>query len=292
MKAKYLFIIYLLQALFATIAYAASEESRLLINEYETQLQTVARDKQAPIKLKLALAYLEEQEEERAVRSFIDALDSAETYIGDRRPSSDEREHYEQALAIYLDVAHDKPSRIAEKILQGFNPIHEEHPHYFLLNFVLAAAHANQGNLKEFVQRFFLSYQVYPDSYMAHKTRAILRMMLWERAKSQVERERQRIFLMHDLREALTRNSKDSTLYKLLIVMSDDDKRAGVLHTYLQELLDSDTVIPRADIFYYVSEALAYDEKELAEQVVAKGKDWYAYSRAVVEAERLLKSTE
>lgn len=254
-----------------------------------------AQEVQCPnnkILLSLSRAYLKDQDREKAIQTFLEALKSAEHSEEEYSLSDEERALYDEALAVYVGGVNRKTSDIAKELRERYSNIVDQHEDYYMLNFLLAVASANLNDFDDFFDRFYRSYVVFPESYMAYKTQGILYLMLWERAKTPSERQYYRHYVMDNLRQALSKNDQDITLYKLLIVMSDDKDKKQALNTYLTMLLNINLMIPRLDVYYYVSEAVDCKEHDLARQVIDKAGEWYEYSRAVVEAEQILKQAE
>ena len=143
------------------------------IEIYQAGLKKAPQDQQGTIKAKLALAYYRDQEDEKAFKTYLDALDLAPR-LTPTAESPEEKQLYDEALELYLQntgpAAHDAANTIREK----YSGILALHPDYYHLNFIVAAAFANLGMFDEFFDKFYRSYQYFPDSFMAYKTKAIL----------------------------------------------------------------------------------------------------------------------
>ena len=257
------------------------------IDIYKAELSNDNISDKSTLLLGLAIAYIKDQEQEKAIITFLDALKSVSFY-DEKMISEQEQIFYSQALKIYLSSAYKNVVEISRQIYRDYAHVANENTDYYRLNFLVAVACANMGKFNEFFERFISSYRACPESYLSYKTQGILYLMLWERAKTLEERERYRQLSLENLRQALSKNPKDSTLYKLIIIMVNEQDRQYALVTYVNHLLDEGVIVPRKDVHYYLSEAIDYEEFELAGRIVEKAKEWYEYSRVVVEAEKLL----
>jgi hypothetical protein len=176
---------------------------------------------------------------------------------------------------------------VALQIKQTYAPIMAQHPTYYQLNFILAAAYANLSMFEEFFNRFYTSYQYYPDSYMAYKTKAILNLKLYEKAPSEGrEPLRQQIIL--NTAKASSKNPQDASLYRILIAFAEDKERPKVTKQVIDKLIAQNIMVPRNDILFYVKEAADQGNCDLAEQFLEKVKQWYAYSRSIEVAQEYL----
>ena len=68
----------------------------------------------------------------------------------------DQLKHYAEGLTIYLDHSGATPGAIALKLQEQLNSVLKEHPDYYLVNFLMAAAFANVGSVPR-IFSYFLS---------------------------------------------------------------------------------------------------------------------------------------
>jgi tetratricopeptide (TPR) repeat protein len=233
-----------------------------------------------------AIHLFQEQDLEQAIHIFLGSLKGDRT----QSPVSNvEQVHYNQALAIYLEHGAASSSLTAQQILDQYGKILEEHPDYHLLEFLIAAAYANQGKFDLFFDHFYTAYKYHSDHYFAYKTKAILHIKLLERARTEDERIIQRKEILKNAQLAVERYPQDQSLYKLLIHFSDREKMHDTVTQLLNKIIEKNIVVPRSDITYYVRKSLDVGEKELAKRFVEKAQEWYKYSRALETAENMLK---
>ncbi|GAB4227367.1 MAG: hypothetical protein Tsb0021_04180 [Chlamydiales bacterium] len=235
--------------------------------------------------VKLAICYVKDQEVEKGVKLFIETL----KYIQIRNPpsvSSTEQELYQKALNDYINRKEGKEN--ARYILTKYGPIVKEHPDYYLLNYLVAAAYANLGIIDQFFDTFIQSYQYYPDNYISYKTQAVLYSILYGKTAEKEEKERLRQSIEVYIRKALKHCHNDSGLYKMLITYCSSSEKKAVIQETIKNILSSEVIIPRSEILFFVREALKVQEKDHAREFVRKAKKWYDYSRHLKEAEQLV----
>lgn len=241
-------------------------------------------------KAELAALYYEDQDQEKALQTFLDALqDFPLSSEKQREITADEAPHYQQALALYLNQNSGQDVEgVARQLLACYLPMVEKNPSFIHINFLIAAAYANLGDFPTFFRAFVSSYSQDPDHYMAYRTKAILHLKLHEKVRSSVEREQQRKEIYENINEALKRNSRDITLYKLKILFSADADRFQSVQTSLQKILDENIIPPRIDLLFYTKEAVDSHQKELAKRFLSKAHEWYPYSRQLNTAQELV----
>lgn len=244
----------------------------------------VADDK-SEIKAKLALVYWKDQDQELAFRTFLEALSE---HIYTENASTEDDAAYEKALKIYLDHSGGTNQAIAQKICRDFEGAIKEHPDYNKLGYVVAAAYANLGRYEDFFTLFYRSHLHHPDHFLAAKTKAVLHIKLFERARFVEEKEEQRSAVLYYLNAALEKEPRDCTLYKSLIAFSPEEKKLEVMHACLNKIIDKNIIIPRSDIGFYVEEAIGSKEFVLAQRFIDKVKEFYQFSRVVNAAQHYL----
>ncbi len=280
------FFLYLFLLTFFKVS---AEDPKLTIEKCLVELKE-SGDKPSVYK-KLTLAYLEDQDLSGAFQAALKA--TPECRAKNALPQLGDVALYEEALKIYLEHNGSHAPQInAEKILEKYGPVVDLHPDYLLLNYLLAAGAANLNLYKEFLERFFKSYEAYPDHYMAFKTKAVLHIKLYERASSVEEKEALRKEVGIYVKKALEKYPCDIGLYRLLIAFASPEEKKGVVAMSLSKMLQESMIVPRADISFFVQEAVAEDLPDLARQLIDKAKLWYEVSRVVEAAEKYLDRKE
>lgn len=235
----------------------------------------------------LALAYYRDQDDISTFTTYLEALEQCKP-LPNMKISDHEQTFCNEALSIYLDTTSPSPRDSAQKLKQNFTPILSLHPNYYMLNFFVAVAYANMGMFDEFFDRFYQSYQAYPDSFIALKTRGMLHLKLFERLSEEKEREKQRRLALGYLNKAKEKYPRDGSLYKLVILFASMEDKPEIVRQSLKAIVDDNIIIPRYEISYYIQEAIHAKEFDLAEAFLAKAREWYKYSRVIDAAQELL----
>ncbi len=272
---------------FAFCASCLQADYKTEIQQCQLQLQSAAKENKASLALQLAELYSKDQDLEMAFRTYLQALEWT-VPVPEPVPTPDELKHYAEGLTIYLDHSGATPGAIALKLQEQLNPVLKEHPDYYLVNFLMAAAFANVGLFQEFFHTFYQSYQRYPTHYMAYKTQAVLHIKLYERVRTAAEREEQREAVMAFVRKAMDKNAKDSGLYKLMMLFASEKEKPVVVKDCLNKILEDPMIIARGDIAFLVQQAASVQEWERAQQLIDKAKELFKYSRIVIAAQEYL----
>ncbi len=264
----------------------------------ETVKRTIALQKQrleivissqekSQILYELAVAYYQDQEQDLAFKTFLEALDLAEK----RSPapiSEEEKKYYLPALEEYLSYTGYDPTESGNSLLKKYELVAQNHPDFCHLNFLLATAYANIGQYEQFFDRFYRSYPTLSDSFIAHKTQGILYLRLAHRTQVGEERSYFQKAAIEQLNLALAQNPQDMGLYRILILFAKEEKKRESALSYLKGIVDQRAPIPRADIQFYVHEAVEQGEFALAQQIVDLARELYDFSRAVSAAQDYL----
>lgn len=259
------------------------------IADLQKRIAAAGREQKSRLLVDLALAYERDQDLEKAFKVYLEALDMTVP----KKPltvTPEEQKLYDEALATYL--GHNSGAGALEtgkQILEQYGPLLEKKPDNYLLGFLIAAAYANFGLFDHFFEQFYESYQRYPDSHMALRTKAVLHIKLYEKARLATERESQRKAIFELANKAVQVNPNDSSLYKLMMTFSLENEKPRVVKESIEKLIAQDVQVPRADILFYVSAAMETKQKELAQQFLDKAKSWYPYSRVMNSAQELIK---
>lgn len=239
------------------------------------------------IKAKLAVAHYKDQDQEKAFKIYLEALE--ETSAKETAFISEEESHYyKKALEIYLEAGKESSQEVAVALRKEFAPIYSMHPEYSTLGYIMAVAYANLGMYEEFFETFYHSYKNFPDHYLAVKTKGVLYIKLMERARLLEEREKYRERVLTYFREAVEKNPEDISLYRMLMVFSDEKNRSEIVKVYLKKIVDANMMVPRTDIQFYVQQAVAIGEYDLAQKFIDKSKEWYSISRMITAAQQHL----
>lgn len=252
-------------------------------------LQEATGEQRCALQQQLAKIYFKDQDREKAFHYFLLALDSAKE---EPLPPITAEEHtlYEQALKIYLDYHSTEARKGAEKIIHDYGSVAQEHPNYYLLGYLLSAAYANLEQFEEFFDKFYQSYRFFPHHYMAYKIKTILHSQLFMRAQTPAGQEIHRCAILANAELAIQKNPFDTTLYKMLISFALDANKGQSIVTCLNKIIDKNIIIPRADIAFYVQQAVAYKQNELAQRFLNKERQWFPQSRVIDSAQRYLDS--
>ncbi len=249
--------------------------------------QTTEKHIRGELHYKLACAYCADQEMDRAFEHFLMALKTVDV-LPVPEMGAEEKTVYESALATYLKGAGSDPVRLAETLCASYGELATTHPDWIHLNFLIATALANLGQFEDFFARFYKGYSFLGETFLAFKTRGILYLRLSQHTPSMKERGRYQKEASLCLEEALNRNPKDGSLYKVLIFLAKDEKKDSLVLHYLQKIVENGAHIARADIYEYVREAVAQEKSALAQQIIDLAQREYAFSRSISAAQEYL----
>lgn len=254
---------------------------------YKNFLKGAADDEANLAKVRLAMVYYKDQEQEKAFETFLNALEHADAEKS-KKISVDESRVYDQALKIYIDHAGLTPDETAQKLFEEFGPVYEKHPEYHHLGYILSVGYANLGQYDKFFEEFYKSYLNDPNHFLGYKAKAAMHIKLFDRAKTDAQRAEQRRLIITNAEQAAALEPHDSSLYRMILGFTPEDSKGAVLSTYLNKIIDQNIVIARIDIPYYIELAIAFDQIDLAQKFLDKAKSWYAYSRVIAAAQQRL----
>lgn len=239
------------------------------------------------IHFKLAHAYFQDQEVDKAFRHFLSALKLVSPEPAPEM-SLEEKKLYEEALADYLNGGGSDPVKVARQMLDTYGGPADAHPDWIHLNFLIATAYGNLGQYGMFFDRFYRGYKHLGDTFLACKTRGILYLRLAQRGRSLEERHADREEAFEYLTKGLERNPADPSLYKVLIFLAKDEKNDALVLHYLEKMVENKAHIPRGDIYLYVREAVALGELDLGQRIIDLARAQYEFSRAISVAQEYL----
>jgi len=236
--------------------------------------------------LKLACAFIQDQEIDEGFHAFLEALASTSR---EKEPemSSQEKEMFEEAFLYYL--SHEKdPSQTASLLLEKYEPVLQEHPEYIHLGFLLATVQANQGNYEKFFQKFYQYYPSLWDTFLAYKTCGILWLRL---SRQQTSAEGRLAFekrAVEQLQKALEKPTKDPNVYKIVMVHAKEQGKSSQVHAYLRNIVEYGVPMGRLDVLFYVQEAVSLKDYALAEAILDQARLLYKSSQLVTAAQEYL----
>ena len=277
--------------LFALESAIEKEGFKSKITDCQEQIQIAPLDQLGQLKVKLAILHYQDQNLDHAFIEYLEALDITEKQLASNLSaalSKKEKEYYEDALKLYLGHSSGQAKETSQKILEEYQAISNENQHFHHLNYLICAALANLGRFDQFFEKFYLSFLHDPHSYMAYRTKAVLHIKLFEKARTEVEKEKQREAIFVNIQKASRLNPEDSSAYKLMIVFSKEEEKAEIVKISLQKIVSESILIPRADLLFYVNAAVTTKQRDLARKFIDKAKEWYKQSRLVDHAEELL----
>lgn len=252
-------------------------------------LSKVEGAERSALQLKLAIAYVQDQDSETAFSLFLDALEEAP-----KKPvellTAEEQRLYESALSYYLSHQGPAAHRAAKTILEDYEPILQQNPNYFLLGLLVASAHANLQQYESFFSLFYTSYQRYPEHFLSYKTQALINHKLWQMGKVPGEREAYRSLIKHNIEQAVHHYPNDPSLYKMLIAFSNEREKPAAVALCLNNIVRDNIIMPREDILFFVQAGVSTKNRELSQKFVDTAKSWYKQSRALTHAQELIDS--
>lgn len=261
----------------------------LLCGDVKEEIEILKNRTQTEELIKLAKVHLRDQDVVKAFQVFLKVLEHSSPKRVGYVMSEKESELYEKAIQIYLNQNEGvSPFQIGLQLRNEFSSVVSEHPDYYQLNYVVAAAFANNALFEEFFDSFYRSYQAIPDHYLAFKSKAQLHLKLYERIRDAEEKENHRKQLIENLKQALEKNNHDIVLYKFLMIFASDREKADVIESGLNKIVDDNMIVPRTDVAFFVQEAVKVKKYEAAQRFINKAKEWYSFSRAIDAAQKTL----
>lgn len=256
------------------------------IKNLEVLLQTADESEKSLLLLSLAKTYFQDQNQEKAFEYFLRAINSAAAH--EVPISAEDARLYAEALSIYLDPHAQSTKDTASAILEKYESVAKEHPEYTQIGFLVGASYANAGRFSDFFDMFYRSYSAAPNHYLAYKTKAIIHIKLFERAGTSEAKDLERQKIIDELLKAMEIYPQDHTLYKMTIAFSPENQKEMVVHNALKKIVESNMMVPRMDIGFYVEEAVKTHQYHEAQQLLDQQREWYRYSRIINAAQEFL----
>ena len=181
----------ILTAILCVATFGLAHDTNL--KETIAELERIIQDQKekSPHEKNLALAYLRDQELEKAFKSFLAALGDA-AISPEKEMSRSEDILYREAMKFYLNPRQESAHETAETIKSLYSNAVKLHPEYYHLGYLVALADANLNHFDHFFEQFYHSYVRDPEHYLAYKTKAILHIKLHDLAKTPQEKEKER----------------------------------------------------------------------------------------------------
>lgn len=234
--------------------------------------------------VELVQSYYSNQQQEKAFKAFLDLL-QLEVVSDEYHATDEEQKLYQAALALYLEAKGAKCQEGSRQILAQYVPIIEKHPEYSKLAYIVAAAYANQGKFLKYFEVFYHAYQRHPHHFLAYKTKAILWIKLFERESPGKAKEIARRKLLEELYYAVKIYPQDTSLYRLMILYASSSEKSKIVLESLNKIIHEDIIISRAELEFYMQQALSLNDRETTLRFIDKASQWYHFSR-VIEAAR------
>lgn len=231
----------------------------------------------------LAIEYYSTQQQEKAFKIFLDSL-QAKSVPDEYQATDEEQRLYRESLAIYLEAKGANWQSASQQILSRYAPILEMHPEYSELAYIVAVAYANQNNFVKHFEVFYRAYQRHPHHYLAYKTKAILWIKLFERELPGEAKEAARTQVLKHLEIAGELYPQDTSLYRLKILYASQSEKPKIVLESLNKIIREDIVIPRAELEFYLQQALSLSDRAATLRFIDKASHWYHFSRVIAAA--------
>lgn len=267
--------------LFAMVSTFIMGDTKAAVLHAKTELQKTENADKGVVKVALAKALWQDQDQERAFRLFLETVEEELIKVTSSPMGTEESNYYDEALALYLNQRPEEAKAVGKIINQKFGPLTKIHQDWPRLGYVVALAQANVGDYENFFDLFFRCYRQEPKHFLAMKTRGILHIKLMERAKTQGDREWQRKLALDLFAQAEALYPSDLNLYKMEIIYSPPDVKAATVTRILNKILTLTIIPSRVDTVYFVRLALASSSEELASRWLEKAQLWYPDSRTL-----------
>ncbi len=250
-----------------------------VLSSIDPEIQkTNDKNKKAELLLLKARALWKDQNEEKALSTFMQSLSCVEI-SSQKKISLEENENYSQFFQIYLQEGTKPPQEVAHKLQELVIPYLEKNPTHSTIQFLHAAILANLGKLEDFFPVFLQSYKEHPDHFMAHKTKGVLYVLLYEKATSQEVRKEMNRKAIFEMQKALHLYPEDVHVHKILFMLADKETRKAIVEEVFQIIFSKNIQINRTLLPLYVNQALIMKDPDLAERFIEKARTWYETSR-------------
>ena len=237
---------------------------------------------------KAKILYADQQHAE-AQELFLQALQTLPT-SSQGKISDAEKNAFDKLFPSYEEASVSPEA--CSRLLEESEAVYKNHPEFESIEHYIAACLANRGQFIEFFDRFFHAFQVRRDCFLTYKTIGVLHLRLFEASSSEERRQMHRQEAVICLKEAFSREPKDSTLLVKLVFILPPMEKQILLRSVSVELTKLQTPIRRMDCFFLIQQAMDVGELEVAKQLIEKAHSWYQYSRALHELSDQLSALE
>lgn len=242
-----------------------------------TELETSAPS--SHVYLTLSRSYLRDQEEEKAFKTFLKAVDLAQ--VEKIEMSSEETLLYNEALSKYLNNLPEEMEKVSVSLVEKYGPIVQEHPEYARLGLIVASAYANLKIYEPFFILFLKGYSCDPNHFLTHKALACIHVKLLERTKTEGDRLHEREIVLAELKKAQSANPQDFSLYRMEILFSPVKDRTERIKGILNKILTLPMIPTRKEALFFVELACETRDRELACKMVEKATKAFPDSRVI-----------
>ncbi len=229
----------------------------------------------------LATSYLHDQQEEQALEAFMQAIKYAK--CSRQSPSKQELALFSELQQQYLETG-----GIGEPFCSKLQSTIEKYPDYLTLQFFLAAERANARKFDDFFSLFYRCYLAHPDCYLAYKSQGVVASLLLQRSRSFEEKQKWRTESLHFLKRASKEVPQDVSIHKMLVYTALPQERKEIVSCIIRTIVETNVVIPRKEIPFYVLAALEVNDVVSAKLFLDKASSWYEYSRVITQMQELI----
>lgn len=273
--------------------YATSWQEEIKNCEYHRAEELLTEEisrvspKQKPeLLLELARLFLKDQREEEAFKTFLKAIECVP--LQSSTPSVEETQLFQQALHIYREETEKPIHEVTQELTTFLKPHIASHPDFATLRLLYAICRANEQGYDDFFTLYFSAYPIAHTCYLADKTRAIVHVKLYERARTVEEKAVHAKAIVYHVEQALLQEQNDANLYKLMILFCPQENKKKVISQTIEHIVTHQVMVPKKDFSFFVFQALEYKEKAAAKKFLAAVKSKYTYSRTIEELEKVL----
>lgn len=258
--------------IFSTVCFSIFAD-KLAISNCQKLLENANKDELSELYQSLALAYCKDQEIELGFKAFLKALELENKTI------EIPKENGQKAFSAYIK------QQSFDKILQEFMSCYLKDERDGVLGLVMGLCFLHTGQYENFMEIFYKAHQLSGDHFLKHKAKALLNIHLMQRARLVEEKQIYKNEISFHLKRALDFYSGDSKLYQLIILFAEKKNKGTLVDTLLNKIIDHNIVIPRADISFYMKQAVEWTNVELANKFIEKAAVWYPFSQ-IIDKER------
>jgi hypothetical protein len=252
------------------------DELKDSIDQQNQKITSSSDAEKGSLMVQLACLYLKDQDLERAFKVFLDALLSV--IVKENVQGENVTDLNKSAFDLYL-FKDNTPIEAAKEVCSKYEPMLETYSNDIPLKYMVAIAHANLNHYDKFFKLFYEAYLLDPHYYLAYKTKAVIYIKLFERARVPQEKALLREEIIKNLKIAIEKKPQDYTLFKLLFTFSSPENKKTEITESLNKILSESILIPRTEIQFFIEKLEKIDRIDLALQLLEKAQGWYPNSR-------------